>query len=99
MQIFPKYRSALVTSPLFPYNKESGNEIRFEQGPLIVKQLGFNFIFFFFTRLLFTEVLIPFTVSKDELPFLAEDFSSFVLHDGWLSSFDRQASATKIERH
>ena len=54
--------------------------------------------FFLFTRSL-AEVFIPFVISKDALLFLAEDFLSFALHDGWLSSFDRQASATKIERH
>ena len=54
--------------------------------------------FFLFTRSL-AEVFIPFVISKDALPFLAEDFLSFVLHDGWLSSIDRQAPATKMEMH
>ena len=40
-----------------------------------------------------------FVISKDALPFLAEDFLSFVLHDGSLSSIDRQAPATKMEMH
>ena len=46
--------------------------------------------FFLFTRSL-TEVFIPFVISKD--------FLSFVLHDGWLSSIDRQAPATTMEMH
>lgn len=46
--------------------------------------------FFLFTRSL-AEVFIPFVISKD--------FLSFVLHDRWLSSIDRQAPATKMEMH
>lgn len=37
--------------------------------------------FFLFTRSL-AEVFISFVISKDALLFLAEDFLSFVLHDG-----------------
>ena len=73
----------------------SNNKTRQDKSLLDNKDLIF---FFLFTRSL-AEVFISFVISKDALPFLAEDFSSFVLHDGWLSSIDRQAPATKMEMH
>ena len=79
----------------FIYRKGSGNEIRLEQGPLFARQQGLNFFLLVYQIV----SLMIFVISKDALPFLAEDFLSFVLHDGWLSSIDRQAPATKMEMH